>query len=120
MRILLLVMTILLAGLALGQDDPTYGKSLDFEVGYQMALGESASTGLYGIGRANLPLALELAGAKAWLLPELALFVDSPLAGYGRVQLMLDHPFSTFFIDCRAQLSGEAFCRTGVRFNTDW
>ena len=99
----------------------------DVEAGKEVRLGQQGQLeqSWYAFARYNLPLTSEVLGAKAWLLPEVGVWVPDgrPYHGYLRLQFLIDQTFGTLFVDARMGSPpgpywppGEALVRMGIRF----
>lgn len=96
-------------------------QAFDFEVGHQLS---NQGRSVYVLTRADLHLGAPILGADPWLLPEVGVFYhyNEPLAvpdGYARLQLTLDAPAATLFVDGKINTAGSWRVRTGVRFGVN-
>ena len=126
MKRIIVVAVLVLAGLASAQ-------AWDVEVGRAYSLADPVAAvsehelgvgAWYGTVRYDMPLTSEVLGAQLWLLPEVGVWVPdlAPYYGYGRLQLLLDQTYGTFFADVRARLGAwpattlRYQLRLGIRF----
>lgn len=104
-------------------------QALDFEVGVKSVLGAQTAkpAGIfqrfapYAAVRGNYEISSETFGSQIWVLPEVMISLErgSTLAGHARVQLLLDSPRVTPFVDARYRFGADAGAfeiRFGIRF----
>jgi len=113
---------LLLAALIVGiLGGLTHAQSLNFEVGMQSPIANSASATPYIMLRDNIPLSKEFLGTKLWILPELRV-QTSPFDFTFRTQFLMDNKRFALFIDYWAKRlqtlqDSEMFLRFGLRFS---